>query len=257
MNISTTESYSLLLAILAATSFGLVGSFALMKKTVLAGDVMSHIALPGLGLALLFKLNPLLGGAATLFVGALLIWKLEQTTGLSTEAMIGVVFSASLAVGALITPSEDLIDALFGGFQNLTALEFFIGALAGLLIVWFIFKYKNQLIFSLFSPDLATVSGINVGKLNLWFLLVFALTIILGLRFLGALLVGSLIIIPAAIGRQLTHTLSAFLTVSSLVSVVSVVAGFFISRGFGLSPGPTTVTVAAIIFALSLLKKKI
>lgn len=257
MNISTTELYSLLLAILAATGFGLVGSFALMKKTVLAGDVMSHIALPGLGLAILFKINPLIGGAAMLFVGALLIWKLEKTTGLSTEAMIGVVFSASLAIGALITPSEDLIDALFGGFQNLTAFEFFIGVAAGLLIVWFIFKYKNQLIFSLFSPDLALISGINISKLNLWFLLVFALTIILGLRFLGALLVGSLIIIPAATGRQLTHTLSAFLTVSSLVSVVSVVAGFLISRAFNLSPGPTTVTVAAIIFALSLLKKKI
>lgn len=257
MNINTVELYSLLLAILAATGFGLVGSFALMKKTVLAGDVMSHIALPGLGLAILFKINPLIGGAATLFIGALLIWKLEKTTGLSTEAMIGVVFSAALAIGALITPSEDLIDALFGGFQNLAAFEFFIGALAGLFILWFIFKYKNQLVFSLFSPDLALISGISVSKLNLWFLLVFALTIILGLRFLGALLVGSLIIIPAATGRQLTHTLSAFLTVSSFVSVVSVIAGFFISRSFNISPGPTTVTVAAIIFALSLLKKKI
>lgn len=257
MNISTIELYSLLLTVLAATGFGLVGSFALMKKTILAGDVMSHIALPGLGLAILFKINPLLGGAATLFAGAILIWQLEKTTGLSTEAMIGVVFSASLAVGALITPNEDLIDALFGGFQTLSAFEFFIGALAGILVISFIFKYKNQLVFSLFSPDLAMVSGINVSKLNLWFLLIFSLTIILGLRFLGALLVGSLIIIPAATGRQLTHALWAFLTVSSLISVVSVIAGFFISRGFGLSPGPTTVTVAAVIFALSLLKKKV
>ncbi len=250
------EIYWVTLALLTAAAAGLVGSFALLKKTVLAGDVMSHIALPGLGLAILFKINPLIGGAATLFVGTVLIWQLQKTTGLSTDAMIGVIFAASLAVGALLTPSEDLIEALFGGFGNMSLAEFLIGALAAGFVIGFILKYKNRLILALFSPDLAAVSNVNISRLNLSFLLIFSLTIILGLRFLGALLVGALIIIPAAIGRQLTHTLSAFLAVSSVASVISVGAGILISSSYRLTPGPTIISVAAVIFLLSLTKKQ-
>ncbi len=250
------EIYWLTLALLTAAAAGLVGSFALLKKTVLAGDVMSHIALPGLGLAILFRMNPLIGGAITLFLGTILIWQLQKTTGLSTEAMVGVIFATSLAVGALLTPNEDLVEALFGGFGKMTLVEFIIGVLAACFVIGFILRYKNKLILALFSQDLAAVSTININRLNLYFLLIFSLTIILGLRFLGALLVGALLIIPAAIGRQLTHTLSAFLTASSIAAVVSVGTGILISNSYHLTPGPTVISVSAVIFLLSLIKRQ-
>ena len=107
----------------------------------------------------------------------------------------------------------------------------------------------------------------NVSRLNLYFLLVFSLTVLLGVRFLGALLVGALIIVPAAIGRQLTHTLTAFLVTSSLASVLSVALGLIISRFYphftvghvrlNLALGPAIIAVATVLFLLSLLRKKI
>jgi len=103
-----------MLALLFAVAAGLVGSFALMKRMLLAGDVISHLALPGFGLAFLLKINPLLGAATTLFLGTLLIWQLQKKTGLATESAIGVVFAAALGIGAAITPSDELIEALFG-----------------------------------------------------------------------------------------------------------------------------------------------
>ena len=252
-----TEIYWVSLALMTAAAAGLVGSFALLNRTVLAGDVMSHIALPGLGLAILFKINPIVGGATTLFIGTVLIWQLQKKSGLSIDAMIGVIFATSLAAGAVLTPSEDLIEALFGGFGKMTSLEFALGALAALFVIGFTLRYKNRWILILFSPDLAAGSGINVNRHNLYFLLIFSLTIVLGLRFLGALLVGALLIIPAAIGRQLTHTLSAFLTVSSGASVFSVGLGILISHFYNLTPGPTIVLVSAAMFFLSLRKKQI
>src|SRR4029077_5037070 len=128
----------------------------------------------------------------------------------------GVIFAASLAAGVLITPSEELIEALFGGFGKMTVAEFSLGTASALFVMAFILLNKNRLILILFSQDLAKGSSINVNRQNLYFLLIFSLTILLGLRFLGALLVGGLFIIPAAIGRQLTHTLSAFLATSSI-----------------------------------------
>ncbi len=259
--------YSIILVLLTALAAGLVGSFALMKRMSLAGDVISHIALPGLGLALLFHFNPLVGAAATLFLGTLLIWRLQQVGTLTTDVAIGVIFTAALAIGTLVTPSEDLIEALFGGFQALTLLWFLLGVLAVLSIITFTYAFRHKLILALFSPELAAATGINVARLDLYYLLVFSLTVLLGLRFLGALLVGALIIIPAATGRQLTHTLTRFLFASSAASMLSVAFGFLITRYYphltlgsvtlNLSLGPAIISVATVLFLLSLLRKKI
>jgi zinc transport system permease protein len=259
--------YSIVLVLLTALAAGLVGSFALMKRMSLAGDVISHIALPGLGIALLLHFNPLVGAASTLLLGTFLIWRLQQGRTLTTDVAIGVIFTAALAIGTLVTPSEDLIEALFGGFQSLTLVWFLLGVLAVLGIITFIFTFRDKLILALFSPELAAATGINVARLDLYYLLVFGLTVLLGLRFLGALLVGALIIVPAAIGRQLTHTLTAFLTASAAASVVSVAIGFLVNRYYShlklgsvtlnLSLGPAIISVATILFLLSLLRRKV
>lgn len=251
------ESYSIILAILAAAAAGLIGAFALMKRTILAGDVMSHIAIPGLGLALLWAWDPLLGGGATLFLGILIIWQLQKKTELSAEATIGVIFASSVALGALLIHSDEaLVDALFGGFKNLSVPEFAFGAGASILIIVALWLLRNKLIISLFSPELATSSGIDVNRMNLWFLLLFGLAILANLRFLGALLVGSLIIIPASAARQLTHSLNAFLITSAAISVLAMLVGFAVAAHYGLDSGATVVVTAAALFVLSLLKKK-
>ncbi|MFN2578174.1 MAG: metal ABC transporter permease [Pyrinomonadaceae bacterium] len=263
----SSETYSICLILLTALAAGLVGSFALMKRMSLAGDVVSHIALPGLGLAMLVGINPLAGAAAALFLGTILIWHLQKSATLTTDVAIGVIFTAALAIGTVLTPSDDLIEALFGGFQSLSAIWFAAGLVAVLVIVGFVLVFRHQLILSLFSPELAAATGVNVARLNLYFLLVFSLTVLLGVRFLGALLVGALIIVPAAIGRQLTHTLTAFLVTSAVASVVSVLLGLIISRFYphftigqvrlNLALGPAIIAVATLLFLLSLLRKKV
>ena len=261
------QTYSTILILLTAFAAGLVGSFTLMKRMSLAGDVVSHIALPGLGLAMLFGFNPLIGAAAALLLGTILIWHLQKNSTLTTEVAIGVIFTAALAIGTVLTPNEDLIEALFGGFQSLTLPWFIAGVLAVSVIVGFVVGFRHKLIMSLFSPELAAATGVNVSRLNLYFLLVFSLTVLLGVRFLGALLVGALIIVPAAIGRQLTHTLTAFLVTSALASVLSVALGLTISLVYphitigrvtlNLALGPAIIGVATILFLLSLLRKKV
>ena len=228
-----------------------------MKRMLLAGDVISHVALPGLGLAFLLGFNPLLGGGATLFLGTFLIWHLQRKTGLATEAMIGVVFAGSLAIGAALTPQEDLVDALFGRFQGLSLFPFLLGTVAVLLVIFFIFRFKEQLLLSLFSPELAAATSVRLDRLNLYFLLVFSLTVLVGLRFMGALLAGALIIVPATTGRRLASNVSHFLLGSCLASVTAVGSGFLITTFLlpRFSLGPVVVIISALLFALSLLKK--
>lgn len=251
------ELYGIILPLFGAAAAGLVGAFALMKRTILAGDVMSHIAIPGLGLAIIWRIDPLVGGGLTLFAGIILIWMLQRKTELSAEAAIGVLFASSVALGALlINSTEALVDALFGGFGAISADQFAFGVAVSVFIVVALWVLRNKLILGLFSPELARSAGVNVDAVNLWFLLLFGLAILVSLRFLGALLVGSLIIIPASAARQLTHTLGKFLVVSAVLAVAAVAVGFWIASVYNLEPGATVVVTAAGFFVLSLLKKK-
>jgi ABC-type Mn2+/Zn2+ transport system permease subunit len=250
------QALLLLLAMLFALAAGLVGCFALMKRMILASDVISHLALPGLGFAFLLKINPVIGGAATLFLGTLLVWRLQKKTGLTEDVAVGVVFAASLAIGAAVTPQEDLIDALFGGLKGVSPLGFLLGLAATLCVMLSLFLLKDRLALSIFSPDLASATGVNVDRVDLYFLFIFSLTVLVGLRFMGTLLASALIIVPAATARRLTDKLSNFLLASSAASLLSVVAGFLLNTFVFKMPsvGPTIVVCSALLFGLSFAK---
>ena len=243
------------LSVAAGAAAGLVGCFAVMRRMTLAADAISHIALPGIGVALLLRIHPILGGVAALLVGTLLVWGIENRTRLATETIIGVVFSTALAIGSLITSGEELIEALFGGVGHLTTVETTLALVLALGVIGFVLWKRHRLVLALVSPEIAHTSGINVQRLNLYFLLVFALTIALGLRYLGVLLVGSLVIIPAATAKRLARSLPGMLAISVAVSIASTTLGTWLSLSLHRTPGAMIVLVAASFFLLSLLRR--
>lgn len=244
-----------LLSVAVAVAAGLVGCFAVMRRMALAADALSHVALPGIGIALALHIHPLVGAVAMLFFGALLVWALEERTRAATETVIGVVFSAALAVGSLMTSGDELIDALFGGPGVLSATEALFGSVAAAAIVAFIVTQRNSLVVTLVSPDVARTAGINVRRLNLLYLQTFALTIALGLRYLGVLLMGALIIIPAATAKRLASHLQGMLSIAVGVAVAATMLGSWIAAVLHRESGPLIVSVAAAVFLVSLVRR--
>ncbi|HTS90107.1 MAG TPA: metal ABC transporter permease [Gemmatimonadales bacterium] len=244
---------ALALPVAAAVAAGLVGSFAVMRRMTLAADAMSHVALPGIGLALLLHGNALVGGVVALALGALLIWLLQQRTRVPSEAIVGVVFSAALAVGSMLTSGEDLLEALFGAQRAPGSVETVIGLAAAATIAGLILWARHRLLLSLVSADLARTAGVNVARLDLAYLLGFAFTVALGLRYLGVLLMGSLIIIPAATARHLSRSVDTMLWASAGLAVLATTLGIVLGGWWGLPGGPLTITVAAVFFGLAVL----
>lgn len=243
----------LVLSVAMAVAAGLVGCFAVMRRMALAGDALSHVALPGIGIALALHMHPVFGAAAMLFFGALMVWALEERTRLATETTVGVVFSAALAVGSMMTSGQDLIEALFGGPGALSRSEIMFATLAALAVIAFIVGWRNQLIVTLVSPDVARTAGVNVRRLNLVYLQTFALTIALGLRYLGVLLMGALIIIPAATAKGVARDLNTMLTAAVAVAVIATLLGSYLAASLHRDSGPLIVTVAAACFLVSLI----
>jgi len=244
-----------LLSIPMAIAAGLVGCFVVMRRMALAADALSHVALPGIGVALALHINPIFGAAAMLFFGALLVWAAEEKARVSTETIIGVLFSVALAVGSMMTSGEDLIEALFGNAGALSWPEICFSLAASGAVVAFVVTQRNRLVVMLVSPDVARTAGIDVQRLNLLYLATFALTIALGLRYLGVLLMGALIIIPAATAKRLARNLTAMLVVAVAIAVAATVAGTWLAHGLHGETGPLIVIVAAWCFLLSLLRR--
>jgi ABC-type Mn2+/Zn2+ transport system permease subunit len=243
---------ALALPVAMAAAAGLVGCFALMRRMALASDALAHVALPGIAIALALRLNPVLGGLAALVVGALLVWALEHKTRLPTEALIGVVFSAALAIGSMVTSGEELIDALFGAPGSVGVVEGVLGVAGALVVMLFVWRAKSRLVIALISPDMARTAGVDVARLDLLFLLAFGLTVALGLRYLGVLLMGSLIIIPAVTARQLARGLNGMLVVAAMLSVAAILVGLYVAPIIHVAAGPITIATGAGLFCLSL-----
>lgn len=254
MNIEPLESLALSIAV--ATVAGLVGCFAVMRRMALAADPLSHVALPGIGVALALHIHPIFGAVAMLFFGALLVWAVEDRARAATETIIGVVFSAALALGALISSGENLIEALFGSAGVLSKAEVLFGFAAVSAILVFLLSQKNSLVIMLVSPDVARTAGINVRRLNLLYLQVFALTIALGLRYSGVLLMGALVIIPAATAKGLARNLNAMLGLAIVFAVLATIVGTWLAGWLHRETGPFIVIVAAAAFFFSLLLRR-
>lgn len=246
----------LLVAGAMAAAAGLVGSVAVMRRMALASDALSHVALPGIGVALLVHLNPLLGGLAALLIGTLLVWAVEHRTRLPTEAVIGVVFSAALAIGSILTSGEDLLEALFGAPRAPGPFETTFGIAAAVLVIGFMQRARSRLVIRLISPDLARTTGINVARIDLLFLLAFALTVALGLRYLGVLLMGSLIIIPATTAAYLGRDLRAVQSIAVVLAVAATLSGSLLAPRLHLPAGPLIIVITAVLFLMSLLGRR-
>lgn len=252
---STTVIESAIMLVAASAAAGLLGSFVVLRRMVLAADALSHVALPGIGLALLLNINPLAGAMFALLAGTLLIWGIERRGRLSTETIVGVVFSAALALGSLMTSGDELIHALLGRPTELARWELAIGLAAALGVIVFLTIRKDQILVSIVSRDIARSMGIQLAWLDLQFMLAFAVTVGVGIRYLGVLLMGSLVIIPAATAKLVAASLRRMMFVSVSVAVVSTGVGAVIGAALGRETGPPIVLVAAALFLVALLKK--
>ncbi len=248
----TISFLTLLAGILTAIAGATVGNFLLMRKMVLVSDSMPHIALPGIALGILYKFNPLLGAILFLVAAVFVIWLLQSRTFLSTESIVGVLFVSSLALGALLIPEEELLEAFFGSITNISQTQAVAQIITAFSVIASLVYYFRPLALSSLAPELASSLKIDTRFVELYFLILIALVVAIGINFVGVLLMSSLLIIPAVSARNLTYRLNDFFITSALIGVISLLGGLFLADYFKISPGVIIVLTAAFIFVLSL-----
>jgi ABC-type Mn2+/Zn2+ transport system permease subunit len=242
----------LLVAVMTGAAAGLLGTFMVLRRMSLVGDALSHVALPGIALALMFDINPFLGALAILVLAIAVIWLLEERTEIPIDALVGVFFTAALAVGVIIFPEHDLLEALFGDVGTIN-LQDGIMALGFLAVTIIVLKLISKtLLLDIVSKDLASITNKRRAINNLIFLVLIASVVALGLKVVGVLLMGAMIIIPAAAGKNISRSFSQYLIASVFVGAFSGAAGILLSRIYEVPPGPAVAGVAVGIFLITL-----
>lgn len=248
---------SLITAIFVSMSAGLLGSFVILKRMALVGDALSHVALPGMALGLLFHFNPFIGGFLTLFAAIIGIWFLKYQTRLPIDTLVGIFFTASLALGILLIPQQDLLEAMFGNITALSLSESIISIVLSIILITALVAIRKKLVVNMLSEELAQSIGIKNKQIEFIYLLIFALAVALGIKFVGALLMGALVIIPAASAKNISKSFSGFMAWSVIFGIISAILGIYSANALKITPGPIFIISATIIFIISFLFKKI
>jgi len=247
--------FLLFVGALVGAASAYLGSFMVLKRMSLVGDALSHVALPGIAVALTFGINPMLGALVALLIATVGIWYLSDHTEVYPEALVGVFFTASLSLGLLITPEPELLEALFGNIDKI-GLSDGVLTFAGAIIIFTVtYLISKKLLLGVISDDLAKSQGINISKINLIYLLMVALVVALGVKFLGTLLTGAMVIIPAASAKNIARGVKDFHFLAIFFGVLSSIVGILIARYFGISSGPAVVLTSVVLFIFSYIFK--
>jgi len=252
---------ALVAGLLIALIAGPLGVFILWRRMAYFGDTLSHSAILGVALGLLLSINIKLGILfSTVLVAGLLIYSQRQKK-LASDTMLGIISHSALSLGlVLISFVEgvrvDIESWLFGdilavSWQDISHIAIGVGiVIVVLFLVW------KPLLSLTVHEELALVEGVNVPLISAIYTLLIALLVAIAMKIIGALLITSLLIIPAATARQFSKTPEQMALISIGVGMFAVLIGLLASFYTDTPAGPSIVVSATVLFLMSQVLKK-
>ncbi|MBI4229004.1 MAG: metal ABC transporter permease [Deltaproteobacteria bacterium] len=231
---------------------GYLGSLMITKRMSLVGDALGHLSLPGIALALIYGFDISIGALIFLTLGITLIWLFERRTKLPMETLTAIVISSSLAIAFLFLPEEEAIKALIGDISRITIFDTLITICLSMIIFLATKKIYTHIIFASISEDLARVSGLNINKLNIIYLVCIGLVVAIGVKVVGGLLVAALVAIPASTSKNIGKNLSQYSYGGFLLGSTAAIFGILGYKLTGIPAGPLIIITSAVFFLISL-----
>lgn len=250
---------ALLEAVLLGVSFAAIGVTLVSRRLALIGDTMSHAMLPGVVVASLVfgpRLEALLfGGGLTAFALAWLSVRLRRRPGFAADSALALFAVFSVAVGVLVASktrgSTEVLHLLFGNILAVEPALLALSALVCALTVGTVVAGRRAFSLALVDPEYFERVAGGRTLVQAWILFLFAANLTLGFAALGAMMTVGLLIVPALVARPFARGLSSWLSGSAAVAVVVSALGVLASFHGEWPSGPTIVTVACVVLALS------
>jgi zinc transport system permease protein len=246
---------ALLAGIFIALACALLGVFLILRRDSMIGHGIAHVTFAGVALGLFLNLMPFAVAIIVAVITALIIMRLKERAGLYGDTAIAIFSSVGFAIGVLLVTlghsfSVNLFAYLFGEILAIETAEVYLSIVfAAIVLCIVIFNYK-KFMYITFDRESAKASGIKVNKIDMIMTVLIAVTVVLGMKIVGILLVSALLVIPAAAALQVSSSFKQSILLSSIVSATSVVLGLLMAFYFDL-PASGTIVILSFLFFLA------
>ena len=241
---------------------GPLGCLVIWRRLSYFGDTLSHSALLGVTLAYAFSINITLSVFVISSIVAILLINLQKRTKLAGDSLLGLLAHSTLAIGLVLigflsSIRFDLMGLLFGDILAVTTEDITLVWIGGIIILGILYYIWKSIFSATVNYDLAAAEGMRPEISNFIFTLLLAAVIALSIKMIGALLITGLLLIPAAIARNLSNSPKQMIIISVLAGIASVVIGLFTSLELNTSSGPSIIVASLALFVLSLIPLEI
>ena len=249
---------SLLAAAMVGGLCSVVGVFVVLRGLAFVGAGTAHAAFAGVALGYLMGWPPLvlaiLFGLATVWITG---W-VEEKGRMKLDVSIGILYTTTMAlailfIGLMKTYNAEVYGYLFGSVLSVTSEELRVIGGLSVLVLGLIVLFSKELYFIAFDQEMAEASGVPARRIFFLLLTLVALTVVVSLKTVGAILVFAMILIPASTAYQLTSSLRTLTVYSIVIGVTTAVAGVVISATWDVPSGPAIVLLATTVFFISVL----
>jgi zinc transport system permease protein len=249
---------ALLVGIMIAVSSSFLGIFLVLRRYSMIGDGLAHVSFATVAFALLFQQSPLVISIPIVIMASFLILKLSEENRIGGDAAIGLVASFSVALGVFVSSlakgfNVDLFSYLFGSILVIGQSDVIFSVFLSITVIGVILFYYHDLFALTYDEEYAVVMGKKPKKLSRILAVLTSITIVLGIRVVGTMLISSLIIFPTVTALQLNRGFKQTIALAIVISVSAVVLGIFASFIFDFPTGSTIVLMNSAFFGISFL----
>ena len=240
---------------------GPLGCFVVWRRLSYFGDTLAHSALLGVTIAFSLEFNIALSVFITSSVVALFLIQLQKKTNLPGDALLGLLAHSSLGVGLVVISflsfiRFDVMGLLFGDILAVNVNDLLVILIGGALILIILKLIWKPLFASTVNYELAEAEGLNPERAKAIFTLLMAAIIAISIKMIGLLLITGMLIIPAAMARNVSNSPKSMIIFSVIGGLLSVFLGLFSSLNFNTPSGPSIIVAALILFIISLFRIK-
>ena len=261
MNILQMFSYpfmqrALIAGVLVSLCAALLGVPLVLKRYSMIGDGLSHVSFGALALAVALGVTPLYFSIPVVIVAAFLLLRVADNPRWNSDAAIAVMSASSLAIGILVISrttgmTTDVDNYMFGSVLAMSKTDVALSVVVCAAVLALFILFYHKLFAVTFDESFSRATGLNVNWYNTLLSILTALTIVLGMRMMGAMLISSLVIFPALTAMRLFRSFRSVILCSAVTSVVCFCTGLTISFVFSTPVGATVVAANLTLFLLS------
>ena len=233
----------------------LLGVSLVLKRYSMIGDGLSHVSFGALSIALAMGWSPLKVSIPVVVLAAFFLLRITENSRIKSDAAIAMISASSLAIGIIVTSlttgmTTDVSSYMFGSILAMTKEDVMLSAVLCIIVLGLFVLCYNQVFAVTFDENFAKATGVNVGAYNMLISVLTAVTIVLGMRMMGARLISSLVIFPCLTSMRVFKSFTSVVVSSGILSLVCFLLGMMASYQFSMPAGASVVVVNLIAFGL-------